>query len=201
MALKLDIRADVRDVDRALSGIKHGTATVVTRAANKAIRTARTAAVRGIARDVPGLKQKRVRAAMRISFANVHYWTSAVSATGLRIPIIDLGARQTQRGIMHRAQDGRRLIPSAFIATMESGHRGVFMRKGPKRAMKGGRYAGKQRQPIVELYGPSIPRVFIQERITAQIHEASGRVWLAECERQMQFLRRNIGLAQQGLAS
>ncbi len=189
MALKLDIRADVREVDRALRGIKHGTATVVTRAANKAIRSARTAAVRAIARDLPGIKQRRVRDATRLKLANRSQWTAAVSAKGARIPIADLSARQTQRGVTYRTQQGRRLIPGAFMATMQSGHRGVWMRKG------------KPRLPIRELYGPSIPRVFIQERITAQIHEAASRVWLAETERQMQLLRRNMKLAQQGLAS
>ncbi|HRQ47770.1 MAG TPA: phage tail protein [Rhodocyclaceae bacterium] len=182
MTLRYDVKADVREVERALRGMKNGTATVVTRASNKAIRKAQTAAVRGIAKELPGIRQKRIRSAMSLKLARRTDWTASVSARGARIPIIDLAARQTQRGVTYRTQDGRRLIPGAFIATMSSGHRGAYKR------------VGRHRLPIVELYGPSIPRVFVQERVERPMDQAAREEWAREALRQIELLRTQQGL-------
>lgn len=56
------------------------------------------------------------------------------------IPLSDLGATQTSRGVRVRARGSYK---SAFIATMGSGHRGVMKR------------VGKERLPIRELFGPN----------------------------------------------
>lgn len=180
--MKLDIRADVRDVERALDRLPKLTGRAVTRAMNYAIRKAQTEAARAITRDVPGIKQRRVRDAMRLKLARANQWTAAVSARGARIPIIDLAARQTQRGVTYRTKQGRRLIPGAFLATMRSGHRGAFKR------------AGKRRLPIQELHGPSIPRVFIQRHIEAEIDRAAQAAWGKEIARQMELARTQSGL-------
>jgi hypothetical protein len=47
---------------------------------------------------------------------------------------------------------GRQRLDTAFIARMRSGHTGVFRRTGDTRL------------PIVELFGPSITRVFSKHR-------------------------------------
>lgn len=56
------------------------------------------------------------------------------------ISLYDLGATQTAKGVRVRARGSYR---SAFIAEMESGHRGVMKR------------VGKKRLPIRELFGPN----------------------------------------------
>jgi hypothetical protein len=54
--------------------------------------------------------------------------------------------------VSYRLRGSRGRIPSAFIATMASGHTGVFARKT------------KKRLPIQELFGPSLGRVFAKYR-------------------------------------
>ncbi len=59
------------------------------------------------------------------------------------------GTKQTKRGVSYRLSRtaGRKRIEHGFIATMKSGHRGVFARGQPSRL------------PIVEARGPSIWRI------------------------------------------
>jgi hypothetical protein len=74
--------------------------------------------------------------------------------TGNRIPLIDFAARGPEpsrgrgRGVSYRLPGGRSRDPHAFIATMPSGHRGVFKR------------TGKERNPIIQSHGPSLVNVF-----------------------------------------
>lgn len=182
MTATFDVKADVREAERGLKGIENGTATAVTRSMNKAIRKAQSTAVKSIAKDVPGIKQKHVRDAMMLKLASRAAWVATVTAKGGRIPVMDLAARQTQRGVTYRTPQGRQLIPSAFIATTKSGHRGVFKR------------SGKKRLPIQELFGPSIPRVFIQERIERQIDRDARGEWIKELARQIELLNRQAGM-------
>lgn len=181
--MRFDVRSDVREVERALGGMKKGVATVVTRAANKAIRSARTASVRAIAKDLPGVRQKRIRDMMTMRLARTTSWSAYIEPRdGRRIPISEFAARQTQRGVTYRTQEGRRLIPGAFLATMKSGHSGVFKRKG------------KRRLPIYETFGPSIPFVFIRARIQQPIDKAAREDWTREAYRQIELLRTQQGL-------
>jgi hypothetical protein len=57
-----------------------------------------------------------------------------------------------------RLPTGLGKYPQAFIATMRSGHRGVFMRVGASSRRSAG--ARSANLPITELHGPSIPLVF-----------------------------------------
>lgn len=123
------------------------------RALNRAIGSARTVIVREIARDM-GLKSKDVRDALRMSEATMSRPESSLAARLKRIPLIDFNARGPEpsrgkgRGVSYRLPGGKGRAPNAFIATMGSGHRGVFAR------------TGKARLGIRELKGPSIGHVF-----------------------------------------
>ncbi|HEU6436576.1 MAG TPA: hypothetical protein VE028_03930 [Nitratidesulfovibrio sp.] len=72
--------------------------------------------------------------------------------------IIFKGTRQTRKGVSVRVllNTPREVIPTAMIATMPSGHKGVFWRKKPGPAPSG----LVPRLPIGELYGPSFPAVY-----------------------------------------
>jgi hypothetical protein len=64
-----------------------------------------------------------------------------------------LGERQTKKGVTVKVsrRGGRKLIPRAFIATMKSGHRGIFWRK------KGSGPTGLAgRLPIDELFAKTV---------------------------------------------
>ncbi len=128
------------------------------RAMNRAIGSGRTAIVKEMARDT-GLKSKDVRDALVMREASIGRPVASLSAPLKRIPLIKFGARGPEpsrgrgRGVSYNlGAGGRRTLPHAFIATMGTGHRGVFMRRA------------KGRLPIRELQGPSLGHVFNKYR-------------------------------------
>ena len=76
--------------------------------------------------------------------------------SGKGIPLIGFGSpRQTRRGVSVTVRKGRReKIPHAFIQTMRSGHRGVFMRYSTKKMKR------KDKAAIRQLRGPTVTGVF-----------------------------------------
>lgn len=126
----------------------------IARALNRSITSGKTVMVRAIAADLR-MKQSDVRDNIGTNLATAERHVAQLTASPKRIPIIDFGAKGPEpsrgkgRGVTARiggAAKGR--YPNAFITTMQSGHRGVFQRKG------------KTRLPIYELFGPSIAHVF-----------------------------------------
>lgn len=141
-AIVLDFKEKPTQVTRALF-----------RAMNRAVASGRTVMVREIARDVR-LKSRDVRDAIRLEEASPSRLTARISASIKRIPLIDFNAKMTRgRGVTARLPPpGAGRYPHAFIATMTSGHVGVFQR------------VAKARLPIRELYGPSLGNVFSKYR-------------------------------------
>ena len=150
MAVGVEIQVDerrLRRIEADLAAVPKAMPKVMSRAVNKTATSARTVIVRQVAAEMP-LKQATLRKRVRLTRASWRRWRAVVRLTGKRIPLIQFGARQTRRrGVTYRIRktDRRRLAASAFVATMPSGHRGVFRRR-----------PGAQRLPIDELFGPSL---------------------------------------------
>lgn len=117
------------------------------RALNRSAVTTRTFMQRAVADDT-NLGSRDVAKQMRVDEATQQRLTSRVIISGKRIPLADFKARQTRRGVSADTGGGRKVYPGTFLATMKSGHLGVFARRG------------KARLPIDERYGPSLPHVF-----------------------------------------
>lgn len=67
---------------------------------------------------------------------------------------------------------GPKVIRSSFIANDLSGkNKLAFVRDGAKRIMRAGRYAGKFRQPLRALYGPSVADMLINNAVYNPIHD------------------------------
>lgn len=129
-----------------------------TRAVNKTLSGLKTATVRGLAAAV-GLRNKDITPSIAIKRATFSNQTGHLAVTGRRIPLIAFNARQTRAGVSYRLPGGRGLVPSGFIATMRSGHTGVFARRG------------KRRLPIIEQFGPSLPRAMVGGGLLAAMTE------------------------------
>jgi hypothetical protein len=90
--------------------------------------------------------------------------TARLISSGARIPLIDFSARGPEpsrgrgRGVSYKLAGAGGRLPHAFIATMRSGHRGVFERSpgGKRRGPK----PERSQLPIHEKFGPSIAVVF-----------------------------------------
>lgn len=130
------------------------------RAVNRTAKNAKTAMVRVVATDV-GLQQKFVRERIDATSAKTSGPPSAyLYASTKRVPLINFKAKQSKRnGVTARLPTGTGRYPNAFIATMKSGHEGVFARNTTTRSRKGLR-RGSPALGIHELFGPSIAQSF-----------------------------------------
>jgi hypothetical protein len=134
------------------------------RALNRAIVSANVVMVRAIAGDI-GIKQGAVKDRIRVEQATPERLRARLYANAKRIPLIEFGAKGPEpsrgrgRGVTVKGSSGRSTIPDAFIATMRSGHRGVFQRVKGKSGRRGPA-PNRSELPIRELFGPSIWKVF-----------------------------------------
>ena len=188
------------DVKQAISDIRDKYArrltpteidTAISRAMNHTAKKARTRMVREI-RTVYNIRAKDARKAMRHIQARPRFLESRIEVTGRPLPAIAFGARQTKAGVSIAVFRGqRKVIKSAFIATMGSGHRGVFARgnygKGTfafrrKRVRKGGTDT-----PITEIHTTAIPQAathsVIVKHLAAQIKQDFGPRLIHELDR------------------
>lgn len=108
------------------------------KAGGDAMRAVRTDTKRGVRR------RKRVKArylqnrALPIQFprrtAPISELTWVMRVSGAGVPLGRYPARQTKKGVRVEVNRGKRvLLKGAFMATMKSGHKGVWMREGKKR--------------------------------------------------------------------
>lgn len=144
------IRIKVRGADRVqrhLRNTQKEIARATVRALNRTGTEIRTRAVRMLQART-GYQQKLIRTKFTIIRANAATLTARVSVRSKAIPLIKLPARQTPAGVVVNAGSRRIHLPSAFIATMPTGHRGIYQRKK------------RRRLPIREMYGPNLAREF-----------------------------------------
>jgi len=118
------------EASRLLAGIKNGAERAGTRAINKVARSTRGQVVRQIASQT-GLKQKDVRARIvKLTLATFKAMFARLTLLGRPIRLADYGTvRQTKKGVRHKAKGVENPLPEAFVATMRTGHKGVFRRR------------------------------------------------------------------------
>jgi hypothetical protein len=144
-------KLETSDWKAGVETLKRKFPAAVKRALRRAGTTGRNEMTKAIAADT-GLGSRRIKEEIKI--VEVGDTTIQLEVRGRRLPLIEFGARGPEpsrgrgRGVSYRLLGGRGRAPHGFIATMRSGHRGVFQRRGPRRL------------PIVELHGPSLVRVF-----------------------------------------
>lgn len=92
------------------------------------------------------------------------------------ISLASYGWRPTRKGLAGRIIKGgrRTVIPRSFIAPAPGGGKVPFIREGEPRKMTKGRYAGKVRQPLAALHGPSIADAIKDQRVAGPMQE---RIW------------------------
>jgi hypothetical protein len=96
----------------------------------------------------------------------------AVDVSGKPVPLSAYPHRQTRKGVSVEVNRGKRtLIQSAFVATMRSGHEGVFVRRGAKRL------------PIKELLGSRPVDALLHEGEAEAVSARGARSFSATFER------------------
>ncbi len=148
------------------------------KAGSETIRKLRTEASRTV-RSKKKIRAGAVRKGLPIFFPRSKkdldslIWRLDVS--GQLAPVISYpGVRQTKKGVSVRinTSGARKLIPSAFVATMPNGHRGVFRKTtkaGPWR-----RGAQGQALPIEELFTSRVVDVFNDAGVVPGLQRMAG---------------------------
>jgi hypothetical protein len=160
--ITVNVRSNIAEVRARMAVMKDDVINKATvRTLNKVATTIRATASREIRNAGYGLKAATIKNQLTIKRAIRGNLVAMVIASGRPIPLIEYNARQTAKGVSVLVKEGRKIIAHAFIATMPSGHTGVFIRKGKDHRKKvlNGRtlWTGL---PIQELFGPGVPKAF-----------------------------------------
>lgn len=160
---RVDFQLDIKALQRDLEELGRQAAQVMARSLNRAGVSGQTAMTRAVAADT-GIAQKNIKREIKLDKATRTVPRVALTIAGRRIPLIAFQARGPEpsrgrgKGVTYRLPTGRGRVGDAFIATMRTGHRGVFKRKPG--ATRRGKEPTRPQLPIMELRGPSLPHVF-----------------------------------------
>lgn len=185
MVMITGLSAAARSVVTQMQGIADRTRRLVDEAhvaaCNRAAVSVRAEAVRAVRRRYPGFKASAARATMQIIRATYARPTATVRVRGRRTPLIEFSARQTKSGVSVRIR-ARKTVRGAFIATMPSGHRGVFQRTG-----RFGRRGNPRLEKIAELKTLSLPQALEQEQVVGALRGYALERYRIEFERELKF--------------
>lgn len=132
------------DTEIDTRGVEALRADRVSRAATKAARKASSTSLR----DMRSEAKKRVRARKKLKAKTINRvldlrrakqktidgMTWGLDIRGKRVGAIEYPHRKTKKGVVVEVNKGKRtLIKSAFLATMKSGHEGIWIRQGSAR--------------------------------------------------------------------
>jgi hypothetical protein len=135
-----------KEASHILRAVPRAVPRVFSRAINRTVDMAATDLKRRVGEQITARKGEIAKgiSKKKATYADL---TGSIGAKSFRPGLIAFpGTRQTRHGVSYRISRtvGRKRIEHGFIATMPSGHRGVFVRGGPSRL------------PIREARGPSI---------------------------------------------
>jgi hypothetical protein len=107
----------------------------------------------------------------------IYYKTKATKRKGVYVEVI----KGSEEQLRH-----------AFQATMPSGHTGIFQRTGRFKIAIKGRYKGRKREVIKELYGPSLSKIFSRKEIMERIKNYVREELSKQLERQVERIKRGF---------
>mgnify|MGYP003146303067 FL=1 len=126
---------------------------------------------------VTGVKpQKKVRSKMKLYKASSDHLKARISIKDQFLNLIEFGAKQTKKGVRHKAWNRSQLAKGAFIASgRSSGKRLVFAREGEKRL------------PIRGLPGPSLPIEYFKSGVNKIMDRLVRKRFNVLFERALEF--------------
>lgn len=190
--IKIDLKMDIAKVKAMLAETRREiTDKAVPRALNKLAEQAKTLSSKEIRSAGYTIKAKTVKEQIVIVKATASTMTAIVKVRGKPVPLMEFNARQTKAGVSVKVKGARKVIKGAFIATMPTGHVGVFTRTPSsryKRVRKGTKTQWTQ-LPIKELYGPSLPAIWSNQVIQAALLKMIKQKFPEVLRHEIEFLR------------
>lgn len=162
----IDLTASIAKANLALSHIKDGAPKAINTTLNRTIEGMRTEITKRVTERYD-IKAKPVRDSIKLQKSSISTLRAAVTGAGSPIPLINFRVTPNKPGKQKPGtvlrvsvkKSGGKPVPNAFIAKTSSGHVGVFQR------------VGKNRMPIKQLYGPSVPQMMGEPGIQEQVME------------------------------
>jgi hypothetical protein len=181
--VKIDVRSDLNAIIVGLEGYRKDLIDgAVVRALNRTATTVRAEAARDIHDEYSGMKISDIKARISVQQATRITQRVLISVSGRPIPIIQFDARQTKLGVTVKVKGTRKLLRGAFIATMPSGHQGVFYRRG---------FAGSRapRLPIDQVFSISLPVAFSNKKVMDAVVKAAKERFPGALAQEANYLR------------
>lgn len=186
MAVTFEIKVDQAKVDRIhflLADVKNGAELAFMRSINNTLTGARALTAQKIGQKAT-LKAAKIKEHIALHKASIQKLSGRISIDGKPIKAVEYTTRELKTGvsIKYYKDESPLKLRHAFMATMQSWHRGVFTRRN-----YGDRIA--PRLPIDEQMGPSVMTLYentpgISEAVET---EASERL-LREMESQVNYI-------------
>ncbi len=155
---------DIARVEKTLAGMPKVAGRVLSRSLNKTLAGIKTDASAEIRKEL-NVKKETVDSTFSLQKATVSRLSASIESTGRPLPLSKfLGTKQTKKGVSVRIKKGRsrKVIKGTFMATMSSGHVGVFWR------------VGKERLPISQRFSSRVPDVFSNEAVINAVMKKAG---------------------------
>lgn len=183
--LTVSVKSNIREqLDRLGSVRREIQEKAIVRSLNRTADQVKTAASRRL-RDTYAIKKRDLDEAISVRKAWAGRLQAQIIAYGGSIPVFDFSASWSRRwaGARFTIKRGqRKTLRESFIATMDSGHRGVFVR------VPGTLMRNKKKEQIREVFTASVPRLFSSRHIYAALRAAAGDLYDKNLRQQLKFL-------------
>ena len=186
---------DMAKVKKSLAGVPGAVERVCMRAINDGLAGMKTDASSEIRAEI-NLTKSVVDATFKTVKASTTSLSGVFASTGKPVPLIEYGARQTQQGVSVQVKRGnpRSVVVGAFIATMKSGHKGVFwrewhqaIRKPVNRNIPYGKLPKQYRLPIAQRFGPRVPDILSNEPVMAAVLKKADERMHTNIDREINY--------------
>ena len=210
--MQIDVRVNIEEVTRRIGWqFKDEIAKAVPSSLNRVATSARVTAIDEI-NKITGLKRSSIRQRLPITRATRALPEAKITAKPYAPNLRNFQAYEVKEGVSAKAWNVRKVYKGAFIGnkdrtvftrvdyrprTGQKRRLGQHTRKAHNRTRGGttfpvaqhsvGSGARKPRSDIKPLYGPSVPRTFIQETVNSSIRKTIDEKWPIEFERQVAF--------------
>ncbi len=177
----LRVNVDIDPVLRSLKRLEIGLAhKAIYRSLNRTIGGVKTNATRAVRQELT-LKVKDIKRDLAVRRARPRGLEASLDIAVRPTGLIKFRARDTTRGVtvQVKRRAGRKRLGKAFIATMPSGHKGVFTRR-----------KGVARLPVGELFSTAVGQYLDDESVLDPIGEAAQERFTRELSSQVDLLLR-----------
>lgn len=176
--MNFTIKLDSKEVEKALKEAPKAAEKAAIRTLNRTADKARVAASKAV-RETYNIKAGDLSKSVKITRASQSKLETVLTIVGKPVGLIAFAARKIAKGVTYKIlkSSGRDRLPHAFIATMKSGHRGVFER------------TGKARLPIRERKFITMPSVWKSKKVMSVIERVVNTEIVKEWKANWEYYR------------